>query len=65
MARARVRIPALAGAGLILVVALGAANYGGVKAVPRHAGVQSDRHACSIAAMSPPVRADPAGGGSG
>ncbi len=28
----RVRIPALAGAGLILVVALGAANYGGVNA---------------------------------
>jgi lipoprotein signal peptidase len=31
-ARGRVRIPALAGAGLILVVALGAANYGGVNA---------------------------------
>jgi lipoprotein signal peptidase len=30
--RARTRIPALAGAGLILVVALGAANYGGVNA---------------------------------
>ncbi len=29
---ARLRIPALAGAGLILVVALGAANYGGVNA---------------------------------
>lgn len=29
---ARMRIPALAGAGLILVVALGAANYGGVNA---------------------------------
>ena len=33
--RARARIPALAGAGLILVVALGAANYGGVSAAPR------------------------------
>src|SRR6185437_15987175 len=31
-ARTRLRIPALAGAGLILVVALGAANYGGVNA---------------------------------
>jgi lipoprotein signal peptidase len=30
--RMRLRIPALAGAGLILVVALGAANYGGVNA---------------------------------
>ena len=34
-ARARVRIPALAGAVLILVVALGAANYGGVNAALR------------------------------
>ncbi|MBV9446761.1 MAG: signal peptidase II [Streptosporangiaceae bacterium] len=33
--RARVRISALAGAGLMLVVALGAANYGGVNAAPR------------------------------
>jgi hypothetical protein len=32
--RARVRVPALAGAGLILVVALGAANCGGVNAAP-------------------------------
>ena len=30
--RARMRIPALAGAGLIMVVTLGAANYGGVNA---------------------------------
>ena len=30
--RARMRVPALAAAGLILVVALGAANYGGVSA---------------------------------
>ena len=35
--RARLRIPALVGAGLILVVALGAANYGGVNAAPRKA----------------------------
>jgi lipoprotein signal peptidase len=33
--RATARIPALAGAVLILVVALGAANYGGVNAAPR------------------------------
>jgi lipoprotein signal peptidase len=33
--RARVRIPALVGAGLILIVALGAARYGGVNAAPR------------------------------
>ncbi len=33
--RARVRISALGGAGLVLVVALGAANYGGVNAAPR------------------------------
>ncbi|MGH3252579.1 MAG: signal peptidase II [Trebonia sp.] len=33
--RTRLRIPALAGAGLVLVVALGAANYGGVNAAPR------------------------------
>jgi lipoprotein signal peptidase len=32
---ARARIPALAGAGLIVVVALGAVNYGGVNAAPR------------------------------
>jgi hypothetical protein len=40
-----VRIPALAGAGLILVVSLGAANYGGVNAAPRHANAQNDGHA--------------------
>jgi lipoprotein signal peptidase len=34
-ARAQARIPALVGAGLVLVVALGAANYGGVNAAPR------------------------------
>lgn len=44
-ARAWVRIPALAGAGLILVVSLGAANYGGVNAAPRHANAQNDGHA--------------------
>lgn len=33
--RARARIPALAGAVLVLVVALGAANYGGLNAAPR------------------------------
>jgi len=34
-ARERARIPALVGASLVLVVALGAANYGGVSAAPR------------------------------
>jgi lipoprotein signal peptidase len=33
-ARVRMRVPALAGVGLVLVVALGAANYGGVNAAP-------------------------------
>jgi lipoprotein signal peptidase len=53
---ARIRIPALAGAGLFLVVAglvlavaLGAANYGGVTAAPR-APTQNDGHAHSFAA---------------
>ena len=44
-ARAWVRIPALAGAGLILVVSLGAANYGGVNAAPRHTNAQNGGHA--------------------
>jgi lipoprotein signal peptidase len=52
--RARARIPVLVGAGLILVVALGAANYGGVKAPP-HAAAQDDEHACMIATV--PLRA--------
>ena len=34
-ARARLRIPALVGVGLVLVVAFGAANYGGVNAATR------------------------------
>jgi hypothetical protein len=38
--RVPVRIPALVGAGLVLVVTLGAANYGGVQAAPRHAQKQ-------------------------
>lgn len=45
---ARIRIPALAGAGLILVVALGAVNYGGVNANP-HTPMQNDGQARSIA----------------
>jgi len=46
--RARVRIPALAGAGLIVVVALGAANYGGVNAAPRTpTSTTTDMHAQS------------------
>jgi lipoprotein signal peptidase len=54
--RARLRIPALAGAGLVLVVALGAANYGGVNAAPRHADAQDDGHAY----LSRPYRSVPA-----
>jgi len=49
--RARIRLSALAGTGLVLVVALGAANYGGVSAASsapaRHKG-----HACSIGAAT-------------
>jgi len=42
--RARARIPALASAGLVAVVALGAANYGGVNAAPRKtADIHLDR----------------------
>jgi len=43
--RARVRIPALASAGLIGVVALGAANYGGVHAAPPRTPVHTTTHA--------------------
>ena len=49
--RARLRFPALAGAGsgLVLVVALGAANYGGVDAAAS-ASVRQAGHACTTAA---------------
>jgi lipoprotein signal peptidase len=40
-----IRIPAIAGAGLILVVALGAANYGGVSATPHTSTRQNGGHA--------------------
>ncbi len=53
--RAQVRVPALAGAGLILAVALGAANYGGVNAAPPHANAQHDGPACPIAAVPLPA----------
>ncbi len=43
--RARARIPALAGAGLIVVVALGAVNYGGVNAAPRMSPAAAHGHA--------------------
>jgi lipoprotein signal peptidase len=49
---APVRIPALAGASLILVVALGAANYGGVNATPHASKQQKGGHAGSVAAVS-------------
>jgi len=45
--RARIRISALAGAGLTLVVALGAANYGGVSAAAS-APARQNGHPCSI-----------------
>ena len=50
--RAWMRIPALAGAGLTLVVALGAANYGGVNAASCAPTQQNDGHARSIAAAA-------------
>jgi lipoprotein signal peptidase len=45
--RARIRTSALAGTGLVLVVALGAANYGGVNAAAS-APARHNGHACSI-----------------
>ena len=45
--RARIRVSALAGTGLTLVVALGAANYGGVSAAAS-APARQNGHACSI-----------------
>jgi lipoprotein signal peptidase len=50
--RAWLRIPALAGAGLTLVVALGAANYGGVNAASCAPAQQNDGHARSITAAA-------------
>ena len=50
-ARVRIGVPVLAGAGLTLAVSLGAANYHGVNAEPRHAGTQNDRHACPNATV--------------
>jgi lipoprotein signal peptidase len=38
--RARARIPVLVGTGLVAVVALGAANYGGMSATPRNASAR-------------------------
>jgi lipoprotein signal peptidase len=49
--RARIRISALAGAGLTLVVALGAANYGGVSAAAS-APARPNGHACSIGTLA-------------
>jgi lipoprotein signal peptidase len=53
--RTQSRIPALAGAGLILVVALGAANYGGLTAAPRSPTRQNDAHARSSAPAAAPI----------
>jgi lipoprotein signal peptidase len=44
--RVRLRVPALIGAGLVLVVTLGAANYGGVQAAPQHSSVQRQPASC-------------------
>ena len=49
--RAWMRIPALAGAGLTLVVALGAANYGGVNAASCAPVQQNDGHAITAEAL--------------
>jgi lipoprotein signal peptidase len=49
--RARIRLSALAGTGLVLVVALGAANYGGVNAAAS-APARQKGHACSIGAAA-------------
>jgi lipoprotein signal peptidase len=50
--RTRMRIPALAGAGLILVVALGAANYGGVNAAACAPRQQDNGQARSLAPVA-------------
>ncbi|HSZ43020.1 MAG TPA: signal peptidase II [Trebonia sp.] len=61
--RARLRIPMLAGAGLILAVALGAANYGGVSAPPQqprkttHMHVRSRPHRPARVSQYPTVDA--------
>jgi len=49
--RLRPGIPALLGAGLIVAVSLGAANYGGVNAASCTLRQQSDGHAGSAAAV--------------
>jgi len=54
--RTRAGVPALAGAGLVLVVALGAVNYGGVSAPPPTPALE----ASGVAAASPPYRTVPA-----
>jgi lipoprotein signal peptidase len=50
--RARMRIPALAGAGLIMVVTLGAANYGGVNAAACTLAKQNYGHPRPIPAVA-------------
>jgi lipoprotein signal peptidase len=50
--RARMGIPALAGAGLVLVVALGAANYGGVNAAACAPRQQDNGQARAIPAVA-------------
>jgi lipoprotein signal peptidase len=51
--RVQAWVPALVGVGVVLVVALGAANYGGVSTAPAHAGAQHEGHALPIAAVPP------------
>jgi len=46
-------IPMLAGAGLVVAVALGAANYGGVNSPPPRAGAQDHGHACPAVPLPP------------
>ena len=62
-ARAQLRIPALVGAGLILVVALGAARYGGVNAAPRTAAPKTTPKHAAIAPGGAGAWPSPAGRG--
>jgi lipoprotein signal peptidase len=60
--RARAWMSAIVGAGLVVVVALGAAHDGSVTA-PAHAGAKGDRHEPAIVAAPAAARAAPHGWG--
>jgi lipoprotein signal peptidase len=61
--RARVRVPALVGAGLILIVALGAARYGGVNAAPRTPTPKTTQKPAALAPGGAGAWPSPAGRG--